>query len=384
MTYSEDSRNKNEEAEVLLGDIEDHKDSDNEGESEDMNIDEPSPAIEIEIDIDDNDGQEEDEEDEDEGDDDDEDNQIEPFVEDNATESDAMSLDDMIIQYGEEEDDESESEQDDDDDPVSIDIDPDQPMQQDEDDDQDDDMDSEMASDVINQVNDGAVIDFMDDGEGDADELESPADEHHGHDAPDAFNVIEIDDNMNQYEVRANMLGEVFDDEDEMDEEDGMEPDGNDLGGFQHIMNLLNRNELGRPPINFLRGRDGNAGLVMGAGGARRNRRNEPIDPRRGLDSLYVGVNQERNENENELWDVQPNANLALNNRNRQNRVQEEILGSRERFQYLARDFERLRVDLQEIRDRISDRNYGMRGRARENERNEERIPTTNPFEVIR
>ena len=174
----------------------------------------------------------EDEEDEDEGDDDDEDNQIEPFVEDNATESDAMSLDDMIIQYGEEEDDESESEQDDDDDPVSIDIDPDQPMQQDEDDDQDDDMDSEMASDVINQVNDGAVIDFMDDGEGDADELESPADEHHGHDAPDAFNVIEIDDNMNQYEVRANMLGEVFDDEDEMDEEDGMEPDGNDLGGF--------------------------------------------------------------------------------------------------------------------------------------------------------
>ena len=111
---------------------------------------------------------------------------------------------------------------------------------------------------------------------------------------------------------------------------------------------------------------------------------NEPIDPRRGLDSLYVGVNQERNENENELWDVQPNANLALNNRNRQNRVQEEILGSRERFQYLARDFERLRVDLQEIRDRISDRNYGMRGRARENERNEERIPTTNPFEVIR
>ena len=45
------------------------------------------------------------------------------------------------------------------------------------------------------------------------------------------------------------------------------------LEGFQHIMNLLNRNELGRPPINFLRGRDGNAGLVMGAGGARRNRR---------------------------------------------------------------------------------------------------------------
>jgi hypothetical protein len=298
-------------------------------------------------------------------------NSVEPFIEENATESENLSLDDMIeeLEYGEEEDDESESDDGQDDDNSEIIEEADQVMEV-------EDVNSEEADEIEDDLNE-LEMELADQD----DDLESPADEH-DHEPIDGFNVIEIDDPGelmdNMREFRANMGYEDMDIEE--DEEDVIEGEGDDLG-FNQLMNILHRRGHDRPPM-FFRGNNREGGVFRQA--PNRARR-DPAEVRNlGLDSIYQVVNQAQSNSDVDFWENNMNVNVPAVNRNNNNRpvrsVEDPFGG--EFGNLLARDLQRLREDLDDIRDRIGDRNFGNR---RNREEVKEAIRTmTNPFEVLR
>lgn len=200
MTFPEECKKDAEcDAENLLGE-EAEESEEVAGEGEGMSDGDDGPAIEIEIEIDAEDPHEEAEEDESEGEGDSEESADEPFVEENATESDNLSLDDMIeeLEYGEGDDDGSDeggSEGDPEDDSDDGNLRSNQIEDIDDLDEDDQDDDSDDASELVAGEDGAALMELVDEpGDDEVDELESVPVQNDD-EAVDAFNIIEVEEN---------------------------------------------------------------------------------------------------------------------------------------------------------------------------------------------
>lgn len=375
---------------------EDKHDGEGEDSNEDMLIDD-SHIVEVDIEIEgDDEGEDVEDDEDDEGEEDEE--PIEPFVEEIATQSEELSLDDMIenLEYDLEEGDESEM--DDDEDEHNLHHEDhhsgDEPM-----DDVDEieieahELDSDEASEMIDQIEDAAVMGFIEEHD-DGDDFDSQDDgnpeEVDDGDEPDAFNVIEIEEHPDghgghNHPRRHMMEFQNFDDE------DGIELESNDVGFHQLINMLHGRGRLRGANIMGEANRIGGANFMRNRNVADNRRRAFRNDQSRGLDSLYQLPGQQRGDIDNEFWESNINANPVSNNRNRANRLQDIPSGGRDPWSnFLSRDLQRIRDDLYEIRERIGDRNFGLNRRDRDRERDRERDAekdnrlAKNPFEILR
>mmetsp|Transcript_1347 Transcript_1347/g.1482 ORF Transcript_1347/g.1482 Transcript_1347/m.1482 type:complete len:500 (-) Transcript_1347:231-1730(-) len=367
MTFAEDAKADPDDGQPLLEDDEASESASR--QEEDMNIDEDSPAIEIEIEIDGEPPAAEDEEDEDEPEGEDDNSAAEPFVEDNATESENLSLDDMIqeLEYAEgDEESESGSDEDQDNSDEDDEMEGDQEAEDDEDAlIEDQNVDSDEASELVEEAHRAALMGLIEDQDDEGiDELESLPVQNDDRDGFDVLNVIEIEENDDRPNIlpRGNVLDfNQFDDGDISDVR------------FHHLLNMIHRRDRDRAPLFFERINrarpDGNNMNFYNAAG--RPRRANDAESRRGLEALYADAGY----NDNEFWDTNIIAN-PTNNRNRASRMQDDPFSYRDSFTNF------LQRDINDLRERIEEGALGMRGRARDN-KDSAKAPTS-PFEVLR
>ena len=170
----------------------------------------------------------------------------------------------------------------------------------------------------------------------------------------EAFNAIEIEENQDDRSnliSRANLL-DLQQLEGIFEMNNNIESEINDLG-FHHLLNMLQRRDSDRPPINFRRNNRMRpaVGDMNYINPHRRPRRAEGANSLNGLESLYG----DRNYNDNEFWDSEMNTNSA-NLKNRQNRAVENP--------FLFRDpFSTFWQETAMLRERIEDRAFGMRNK---------------------
>jgi hypothetical protein len=368
-TSSEPKADQEEKEEEKHLDMKEEKEEDEVDSSQEMMIDE-QPEEDME-------GQEDEEGEEDEGEGED-DEEIDPFIEEIATQSEELSLDDMIenLEYDEQEGDES----DEDDDDVERSM-GDEEMEMDE-------IDSDEASEMLHQMEEADVIGIIEE-QDDPMDMESQQDGNEEDiiedDQPEeGFNVIDIDQPIPHFNMRRRQLVNIG-------EEDDFELESNNLG-FQQLLDMLHYRGGGRagnPFRNDHRDPLERIGLAGIRGQIRRV--DQRVAQRRaaGLETLYQLDYSGRRENDNDFWESNVNLNEFGNNRNRSQRHNEDNI--RDPFSNLiARDIQQIRNDLQgirgdldDLRERINDRAlFGGRGRAGEKE--EPRKTNTNPFDIIK
>jgi len=282
----------------------------------------------------------------------------EPFVEENDTESENVSLDDLIEELKYEGENDSESENEDD---------------EDEGRNRDEIMENRSSSDVED-------VDSEEDEEEDIQGLNDDVVEIEVDQVQDIEEIfggepaLEDNDIANEFEMelfdmsnaemldhlrgmRRNRTG-LVESNDEEDDDEVIEVDEQDFGSFRQLMNIINRRE-GNNRINPFLGHGGHLGRQMrgpgyylnGHGG--RNRRHE-VEGRRqgqGLESLYQIIDQNQNENELSIWTAPVVPEREDDNRNRNDRRLDLLLNTRFDENHIGRDLERLRAQFDELNE---------------------------------
>ena len=337
---------------------------------EDIDID-----IEEDNDDDDQNNDLEDEEDEEEQEDED---QPEPYVEENATHSDNLSLDDMIeeLEYGQEGDNESEINQNQDND-LEDESEGDDEIMHDEQrhDYMDNDIDiaseadfEPMDADLVNNHN--PLIARIPNEDNESDAYDYPHDRHDAHDEA-AFNMIDMDENP--FEDRINLEGRrMGHHRHHLDAHDDIEHELGEMG-FYEFVNFLRRRDRDRPyganPFirNHRRGYDINFGHREGRISSRVARTN--------LESLF---SIDRNNNDEDFWNANIVNHPVVVNRNRSQRSSDDFDDPRDALNgIIARD-------INDIHNRISNNPFMNRARQRERDPNSQPKTSNNPFDIIK
>ena len=314
---------------------------------------------------------------EEEEDEEEENNEPEPYVEENDTESENVSLDDLIeeLKYEGEEDSESDEEEDDDDDEEEND---DRERNRDEimedqsnSNDQNEDVDSEEdeeENDALQEFNENAV------------EIEVD----HRHDIGDIMGrnpIFGIDNDAgNEFEmelfdmsneemldhlrgIRRNRLGAHDSNED--DDDEIIDVGEQDFGSFRQLMGLLGRREGNQRRNPFMRN-EGHLrrqirgpGLHYGNHGGRQRRPEGEVRRRgQGLESLFQIINQDQRDNEGSFWAPQIDQDIEPDNRNRNDRRLELLMEQRYNNNPMGREIDRIRAQVDELSELGS--RYGM------------------------